>query len=184
MLHEFLLDSVRVSARLIHFVDRYYDRYSCSLGVADGLYCLRHYTVISSYYEYRYICDLRASRTHGRECFVTRCIKEDDLLAVDLDLGSTDVLCDTAGLACSNISITDSIEERCLTMVYVAHYSDNRRTRLEFALCILMCIDARLFELRFFLCNYNIESEVVSEHLDCILIKGLVDSSHDSHLHH
>ena len=184
MLCQFLFYSVRVSARLIHLVDCNNDRYICSLGMADGLDCLRHYTIISSNYQDSYIGYLCSSCTHSRKCFVTRCIEEYDLLAVDLDLGSTDVLCDSSGFSGGNVRVTDSIEQRSLTMVYMAHYCNDRRARFEFALRVLMYIDTCLNDLFFFLSNYDIQSEIISQHLDRVFIKRLVDCDHYSHLHH
>ena len=140
--------------------------------------------VVCSYYKHSYICYLRTSCTHGRECLVTRCIEEYDLLAVDLDLGSTDVLCDSSGFSGGNVRVTDSIEQRSLTMVYMAHYCNDRRARFEFALSVLMYIDTCLNDLFFFLSNYDIQSEIISQHLDRVFIKRLVDCDHYSHLHH
>ena len=184
MLGEFLLYSVRISARLVDLVNGNDDRHSGCLGVADGLDGLRHYAVICSDYQYgdiRYLC---ASGTHRCESFVSRCIKKYDLLSVDFDFGSTDVLCDTAGLACCNVGVADGVQKRSLTVVYVTHYGDDRRTRLEFTLGVLMHVDARLFDLRFFFRYDDLKSEVFSKHLNSVLVERLVDRSHYSHLHH
>ena len=184
MLHEFLLDPVRICAWLVHLVDRYDDRNTSSLCVTDRFYRLRHYAVISSYDQHRYIRDLSTSRTHGREGFVSRCVEEDDLLSVDLDFRSTDVLCDAAGLPGSDVGVSDSVQERSLTVVYVAHDRDDRRSRLELALGILVHVDARFLDLSDLFSNGDLKSEVLREHLYSVLVERLVDGSHNAHLHH
>ena len=94
------------------------------------------------------------------------------------------MLRDASGFACRDVGVADSVQKRSLTVVYVTHYGDDRRTRLEFALGVLMRVDARLFDLRFFFRYDDLESEVFRQHLHGVLVEGLVDSSHDAHLHH
>ena len=48
--------------------------------------------------QYSDICGLSTTHTHGSKCFMSGCIKESDLLTVDLYHVSTDMLCDTACL--------------------------------------------------------------------------------------
>ena len=111
MLRQVLLDDFRIGARLIHLVDGDDDRHAGSLRMADGLDGLRLDAVVSCNDQYSDVRGVRASGSHGCKRFVSRCIQEYDLLSVDLDLGSTDVLGDTAGLACCNVCISDGVEQ-------------------------------------------------------------------------
>ena len=76
---------------------------------------------------------------------MSRCIQECDLLTVNLYYRSTDMLCDTAGLSVCNISFTDGIKQRGLTMVYMSHYTDNRST-LYHVLCSLLIFLKEFFD--------------------------------------
>lgn len=97
LLHELLLDAVRIGTRLIDLVDGDDDRHACRFRVVDGLDRLRHDAVVSSDDEDGDIRDLGAARTHGREGLMARRVEEDDLLALAVDLVRTDVLRDAAG---------------------------------------------------------------------------------------
>ena len=96
--------------------------------MVDRLNGLRHYTIISGYYENSNIRGICTTHTHCRKCLMTRCIKESDLLAVNGNNVCTDVLCNTACFLIDHMGIPDGIQKRCLTMVNMAHDTDNRRT--------------------------------------------------------
>ena len=69
-------------------------------------------------------------------------------------------------------------------MVDVTHYCNDRRTWPEFAFSVFMSVDSCFNDLFFFLSNYDVESEILCEHLYGVLVKRLVDSHHYTHLHH
>ena len=97
--------------------------------MVDGLDCLRHYAVVRSNNDDRNVRHLGTTGTHRRKGLMTRGIKECDSLSIrKLHIIRTDVLGDTTGLTCDDISLTDIVEKRCLTMVNVTHHSDYRRS--------------------------------------------------------
>ena len=94
--------------------------------MADSFYCLRHNTIVSCNYKNSDICGVCSTHTHGSECLMSRCIKESDLLSVDINYISTDMLCDSTSLASCYVCLTDCIQKRSFTMVNVSHYTDYR----------------------------------------------------------
>ena len=140
ILGQLLLDSVNVSARLVDLIDCNDDFHVRSLCMVDRLDSLRHDTVICRNDQHGDIRGIRAAHTHSRKCLMTRCVEECDLLPVDRDHVSADMLRDTARLAVGHMCIPDRVKEGCLAVVNVTHDTDNRRTsdhiilRL-FALC-------------------------------------------------
>ena len=83
-------------------------------------------------------------------------IEESDVLAVDIYLISTDMLCDTASLACGNMSISDTVKDRGLTVVNVTHNDYNRAAGLEVCIIIVGIVDKTLL-------NGNATREAVSK---------------------
>ena len=110
ILCELLLYILRICADLIHFIDSNNYRYACGFSMVDSLYCLRHNTVIGSNNKDCNICYLRTSCSHSSESLMTGGIKESDRLAVNFYSVSTNVLSNTACLACCNICMTDSVK--------------------------------------------------------------------------
>ena len=111
MLCELLFNIFGICADLIHFVDGNNNRYACGFCMVDSLNCLRHNTVIGGYNEDCNISNLSTSCTHCCECLMSRCVEECNRLAVYHNSVSTDMLCDTACLACCYICVTDSVED-------------------------------------------------------------------------
>ena len=77
--NEFMLgklgeDTVGVGARLIHLIDRNNNGNLCGFGMVDCFDGLRHDTVIGSNHQNCNIGAHCATRTHGGECGVTRCV--------------------------------------------------------------------------------------------------------------
>ena len=110
ILCELLFNIFGICADLIHFVDGNNNRYTCGFCMVDSLNCLRHDTVIGGYNEDCNIGNLSTSCTHCCECLMSGCVEECNRLAVYHNSVSTDMLCDTAGLACCYICVTDSVE--------------------------------------------------------------------------
>ena len=126
MLGELLLYLVGICGGLIHLVYRNYYRKISSLCVIYRFYRLRHDTVICRNNEYCDISSQRTSCTHSCKRFMSGCIKECDVPAACLYSVSTDVLCDTACLACGNVCVSYSVKKRCFTMVNVSHNNNDR----------------------------------------------------------
>src|SRR5262249_17978962 len=93
---QLLLNTVRVSIRLIYLIECDNNRYIGSLGVVDGFDCLGHDTIVSGYNDNRNMGNLSTTRTHSGKCFVAGSIQESNFLAINLDLVSTHMLSDTA----------------------------------------------------------------------------------------
>ena len=179
LLHELLLDAVRVGARLIDLVDRYDDRHACRLRMVDGLDRLRHDAVVCGDDEDRDIRDLGAARTHGRECLMARRVEEDDLLALAVDLISTDVLRDAAGLMRLDMRVADTVEQRRLAVVDMAHDRDDRRAELQRLRVVLDLRDFRRVDLWRQL--FARHAEFRSHEGGRIKVDFLVDRRHDAH---
>ena len=126
VLGKLLLYLIGVSRRFIHLVYCNDDRKICRFCVVDCFNRLRHDTVISRNNEYCNICSKRTSCTHSGKRFVSGCIKECDIPAACLYSVSTDVLCDTACLACGNVCVSYSVKKRCFTMVNMSHNNNDR----------------------------------------------------------
>ena len=72
---------------------------------------------------------------------MSRCIQECDVLVIDRYNRCTDVLCDTTCLTVCNTCLSDGIKQRCLTMIYVTHYTDYRWTRNHLALILFILLE-------------------------------------------
>ena len=131
MLEKFGANLLRVGFRLVDLVDGNDDRYAGGLGVIDGLDRLRHHAVVGGNHQHRNVGGLGAARAHRGERGVTGRVDEGDLLPALLDLIGTDMLGDAAGLARHHICVADSVEQRRLAVIDVAHDGDDRRARLQ-----------------------------------------------------
>ena len=96
---------------------------------------LRHDTVICGDNQNREVGNLRAAGTHSGERLVARGIQEGDesftIFAWNTNLVGTNVLGDAAVLTGNNVRVPDGIEQPCLSVVNVAHDSDNRGPWLQ-----------------------------------------------------
>jgi hypothetical protein len=127
---QLLLDALRLSIRLVDLVDRDDDRHFRGFGVIDGFERLRHHAVVGRHHQHHDIGDFRAARAHARERFVAGSIDKHDLAAVLLDVIRADVLRDPAGFALGHIGRADGVQQRCLSVIDVAHDGDHGRPRL------------------------------------------------------
>ena len=75
---------------------------------------------------------------------VLAAIKECDVLSVYVYLISTDMLCDSACFACCNVSVSDTVKDRCLTVVNVSHYNYNRAAWFEVCIVVVSIVDKTL----------------------------------------
>ena len=136
--------------------------------MVDRLNSLWHNAVVCCYYQDSDISRLGTSHTHSCKCLMSRCIKESDLSAVNLNNRSTDVLGDTACLFCSYIGLADCIQKGGFTMIDMAHNAYNRRTGYHVLLILF-------FLFQKFLDDVNLDlflTEYVKLHRDlfCLLV--------------
>ena len=132
-------NGVGVSARLIYLIDGKYHRHACCLRVVNGLHGLRHHGIVGCDYDDGQVGHLRTAGTHRRKRLVSRGIEEcDSTTVVERDVIGTDVLGDTTGLTGDYIGLTDVVEKRSLTVVYVTHHGYDRRTLHEILFLILL----------------------------------------------
>ena len=178
---QLLLNALNISCRLINLIDCKYHRYTRCLCVVDSLDSLRHHAVIGCNDNNSHIGNLCTTSTHSGKCLVTRGVKEGNLLTIQLNRVSTDVLSDTSSLACDNIGLTDIVEQRSLTVIDMTHNCYNRWA-WEQILCIIYLVIANsLLNLyRYKLCC---KAKLLGNNYKCLGIKTLVDRYHKSEVH-
>ncbi len=169
---QFLFYFVNVCTWLIDLVDSNDDLYASCLCMVDRLNSLWHNAVVCCYYQDSDISRLGTSHTHSCKCLMSRCIKESDLSAVNLNNRSTDVLGDTACLSCSYVSLTDGIQKGCFTMVNVTHYADYRRSGNH--ICLVFVLFFQKFSNYVYL--FFLLAENVKFHCDlfCLIVVDLL----------
>lgn len=84
MLHEFLLDVIRICSGLIDLIDGYNNGNLGRFGMIDRLNRLGHNAVIGSHDKNRNIRNLGTACTHCRKRFMARCVKEYNFLPLQL----------------------------------------------------------------------------------------------------
>ena len=105
---------------------------------------------------------------------MTWSIQEGDFLPVDLHYISANVLCDTAGLPICYICVPDRVQKRSLSMIYMAHDTDDRRTFYHQAFIFLVLFQKFLNHID----DFFLFAENVKFHRDlfrCIKIDLLID---------
>ena len=111
-LAELFTDLVRHSSRFVYLVDGKNHRNSGSLGVVDGLNCLRHHGVICCNYYDGKVCHLGSTGTHCGKGFVTRSIQEGNSSSVrELDIVGSYVLGNSSGLSGNHVGLADVVKE-------------------------------------------------------------------------
>ena len=102
----------------------------------DRLDRLRHDAVVGRNDQDNDVRRFRSAGTHHGERFVARRVQENHAAVVVRIVGignqnavCTDVLRDAAGFAFGDICRADRVEQRCLTVIDVAHDGDDRGTR-------------------------------------------------------
>ena len=149
--------------------------------MVDSFFGLRHHVVIGSHNDDGDIRCLGTAGTHGGKRFVTRSIEERNLAPVfQCHVVSTDMLRDTTRLTGNNICLTDIVEQRGLTVVYVTHHRYNRSTRLQIFLGIFFLNDCLSHFRTYIFC---LETEFFRYHIDCFRIQTLVDGNHHADAH-
>ncbi len=107
---------------------------------------LGHDTVISRNDQncnIRYHC---ATQTHRREGFVAGGIEEGDVLTLNVNSVSADVLGDAARFGCSHVCISDPIQKRGLAVVNVTHNDNDGASFNEIFFSVLFVNDEALLD--------------------------------------
>ncbi len=110
---------------------------------------------------------------------MARRVEEDNLLALAVDLVSTDVLRDAARLVCLHMRVADAVEERRLAVVDMAHDRDDWRTELQALRIVLDFRNLRRIDIRRQLLAGN--AELGRDECGRIEVDFLIDGRHDAH---
>ena len=92
------------------------------------------------------------------------------------------MLCNTTCFTGYYICMPDIIQQRCFTMIYVTHYSNNRRTRLQ----IFRIINDLFFFHFCSILNTNklyLKTKLTGDQFNNICLKSLVNGYHDTKAH-
>ena len=147
----------------------------------NSLYSLWHNSIVGCDNYYGNICDLCTACSHGSKGLVARCIEECYLPSVIkcYPIGS-DMLCDTTGFTCNNICSSYVIEELCFPMIYMSHYSNNRRSWFEifcFIINLAYCIK------QFSADKFDFISEFIGKKSHSLSIEPLVNRDKETKGH-
>ena len=151
--------------------------------MVDCLDCLWHDCIVGGDDDDCEVGHLGSSGTHCREGFVARGVEEGDSLPVrEFHVVGTDVLGDSSCLSCNNVGFPDVVEEGSLTVVNVSHHGDDRRSRNEIPVIVILLLlgnglrQGGRDEL-------NLIAEFLSNEHKCLSIKPLVDGYHQTEIH-
>ncbi len=122
----------------IDFVDGDNDGNVGGFGVVDGFLGLRHDAIVRSDDQHHDVGNFCSACTHAGERFVAGSVNENHSTIVDLNFVSANVLGDAASFARGNIFGANGVQQTGLAVVDVAHYGDDRRTRLEIFLGLFL----------------------------------------------
>ena len=147
----------------------------------DSFLGLRHHVVVGSHNDDSNIRSFGTASTHSGKRFMSRSIKERNLAAVfQRYVVSTDVLCDTTGFTGNHICLTDIVEQRSLTMVYVTHYRYDRSAMFQILFGIFFLYDSLCHFRTYIFC---FEAEFFRHQIDCLGIQTLVNGNHHTDAH-
>ena len=149
--------------------------------MVDCLDGLRHDAVVGRHDDNRNVRNGRAAGTHGREGFVARGVEERDFLSVEHHAVSADVLRDTAGLALDDVGLADVVQQRGFTVVDVTHHGNDRRTRHEVFLLVLVLVGDGLLD--FGRHEFDFVTELLGNHHQGLGVETLVDRHHQAQVH-
>ena len=151
--------------------------------MVDSLYCLRHHIVIGSDNDDGDISEFCTTGTHCGERLVTRSVEECYLLSrLCLHLVCSDMLGDTTGLACYDVSASDEVEKLSLTMVNVTHDGDDRSSWYEVLRVVRLVVLSKSL-LNIDACELDGETELLSNDGKDLSVKTLVDGDEHSEAH-
>ena len=148
--------------------------------MVDGLHGLRHHAVVRRHNQHGDIRGFGATHTHGRKRLMSRRIQEGNLLSVNLNHVSADVLGNAARLAGCHIGLTDGIQKGGFAVVNMAHNADYRRSGNHIRLVLLVFLQKLLDDvhLHFLLA----EDIVLHGNLFRLVVINLLVQRHDGSL--
>ena len=149
--------------------------------MVDGLDGLGHNVVVGGNDNDTEVGYLGSAGTHGGKGFVARSVEKCDTASVfKFYVVCADVLCYAACFACDYVGVADIVEERCLTVVDVAHYGYNRRTVDEVFLVVFFLMDCLDYLGRYI---FGLEPELFGYNIDSLGVEALVDGYHHTEIH-
>ena len=149
--------------------------------MVDGLLGLRHHAVVGSDDDDGNVGHLGTTGTHSGERLVTRGVEEGDVTTIlELDVVGTDVLGDATSLTCDDVGLADVVEKLGLTVIDVAHDSDDGRTRNKVLLTVGLLLE---FGFNLLADVLSLETELFGHEVDGLGFEALVDADHQAELH-
>src|SRR5664280_2055261 len=149
--------------------------------MVNGFDGLRHHSVVSSDNYYCNICYLGSAGTHGCKSLMTGSVEECYLAAViETDCISPDMLGNASGFTCNYVCAPYIVEQFCLAMVNMSHYSYDRRSWLKVSFFIFLFFDS-LLELSAH--KFNFKAEFICQKSHCLGIKPLVNGNKKTEIH-
>ena len=147
----------------------------------NGLLRLRHDVVVGSHNDNGNIRHLSTTSTHGSKGLVTRRVEERNVASVlERHIVSANVLRNTTGLTGNNISLTNVVQQRSLTMVDVTHDGHNRSTWHEILLIVLLLAHSSTDFCTDIFCS---KAEFLGNKVDSLGVHALIDADHDADTH-
>ena len=137
-------NAVWIGVGLVYLVDRDDNRNLGVLGVVNRFQSLGHDAVVGGDNQDYDVGNLGSAGAHHRKDFVAWCVQEGYFSLFGLNAVSADALGDSAGLAFGYMAVADSVQSLCLSVVNVAHYGYDRRTRLLLVVVPCVARDYRL----------------------------------------
>lgn len=124
-------------AGLVNLVYGEHHRHVGRLRVGYGLASGGHHAVVGRDDDDGNVGNLRSAGAHRGERFVSRGVEEGYLAPVgQRHVVRSDMLRYASGLAGYDVGVADMVEQRCLTVVYVAHHCDDGGARLQVVLVV------------------------------------------------
>src|SRR5690606_17355339 len=111
MIDEFLLNTLKISFRLIHFINGYNNRNICRLSVMYRFNCLWHHPIICSHYQYNYVSNFGSTSTHCCKRFMPWGIQESNYTTRSFNMISTYMLSDTTSFTSSDTRSTNIVQQ-------------------------------------------------------------------------
>ena len=149
----------------------------------DGFFSLRHDAIVGCNHQNHNVGRLGTTCAHCRKRFVSRRIQKRNHAALGFNVIGTDMLSNSTGFTMSDAGLTNTVKQRRLAMVHVAHHCHHRRARQQ--LCrmgtdIVFKESIGIVQLRG---DRNMTHFLDQNHRR-FLIDNLVNRHHRAHLHH
>src|SRR5512133_1597389 len=93
----------------------------------DRFFGLGHDRVIRGNYKDGNISSMATTTTHSRKGSMTWSVDKGNLLTIVLNLVGSNSFGNTSNFTCGNSRVSDPVQERCFTMIYMSKDSNHRR---------------------------------------------------------